>query len=156
MGGNVEDTLAPVGGGRFRVGDRPNDVLFPAPKIGVPREMHILLDHGPRVFSRVTVPLYSASELKAYVGEYRSDELDATFAITTVSEDHLAVLRRRSNPIELAALTPDTFFGNFSDGAGTLTFVRTPSGAVAGFTINGRTPRRLSFTRVNVARSTGK
>ena len=92
----------------------------------------------------MTSQSYSSSDLAAYAGEYRSDELNASFTISVLSGGQLAVVRHEYEPVPLRALARDSFFGDFSDGCGTLTFVRTSRGAITGFT-EGRTPRRLSF-----------
>ncbi len=108
------------------------------------------------ILSRVTIPLYSTTDLTAYAGEYRSDELGATFTVVVLPEGQLAAVRYGAEPIQLAALGRDQFFASLSDHAGTLKFVRTTSGDVTGFTIAGTTPRRLSFTKVSVTSSTLK
>lgn len=148
------ELFTPLGGGRFRVGERPDDVLFPPPKTGASQEMHILAPAGTIVYSRVTVLSYSVTDLKAYAGEYRSDELDVTYTIVVMPEGGLAVLRKKVDPVPLTALKLDTFYGQSLGSA--VTFVRAPSGNVTGFTISGGTPRRLSFTRVGAAPLTGK
>lgn len=146
--------LTPIGGGRFR--GAPNELLFPPARVGAPQELHILMPARTVVLSLVTAPSYSATDLKAFTGEYRSDELDASFTITALPEGHLAVVRRRSDPIPLTALKADTFFSEFSDGAGTVTFARAPSGDVTGFVITGGTPRRVVFTRSGPTSLAGK
>ena len=153
--------LVPLGGGGFRVSEGPTEVLFPSPKTGAPQELHVpplARNYGPpaasEVFYRMTVPSYSATDLKAYAGEYRSDEVDVSYKVVALPESGLAVLRGTFDPIPLAAVTLDKFSGR---GLGwTITFMRAPSGDVTGFTIAFGTPRRLSFTRVGVAPSTGK
>jgi CubicO group peptidase (beta-lactamase class C family) len=162
-----------LGGSRFRVGG-PTDagfpaheVLFPTAKAGAPQEIHdpppsfkapfsCMSWFGncggvwsePAVFTRVTVPSYSAAELTAYSGEYHSDELDASYTVAVMPEGGLAVLRKKVDPVPLAVVTRDKFYGA---GLGsTLTFVRAPSGTVTGLIIAGATPRHLVFTRVSV------
>ena len=167
--------FVPLGGGQFRVGGQPtngsaaHEVLFPPAKPGAPQEMH---DAPPAfqapfscrswsgncggpwselaVFSRVTVPSYSATELMAYAGEYHSDELDASYTVVLTLEGGLAVLRKRVDPVPLTAVTRDKFSGR-SLGS-TVTFVRAPSGDVTGLTLAGATPRRLSLTKVGSVR----
>jgi hypothetical protein len=167
--------LVPLGSRRFRVAQEQMELLFPQPKPGAAQELHIpppvfdapfscrtwfAVCGGPwserAILSRATIPSYSATDFNAYAGEYRSEELGATFTIVALSEGHLAVVRHGASPIPLAALGRDEFFASLSDHAGTLRFVRTSSGDVTGFTIVGRTPRHLSFTRVNVASAAGK
>jgi len=143
MQGN--SVFVPLGGGRFRAGNQPNVVLFPpTSKTGAPQEMHRLDPERPAVYSRVAVASYSAADLKAYAGNYYSDELDETFDVEVRPENHLAVTRRRSDSIQLAALMRDTFH---DPSLGTITFVRASSGDVAGLTISNDYARRMSFRR---------
>jgi hypothetical protein len=160
--------LTPLGGGRFR--GAAMELLFPPPKPGTVQELQIpppILD-GPfscrsrlgnwcaaastrgEVLSRVTIASYSTSALQAYAGEYRNDELNTSFMITTLAGSPLNVLRQQYPPVPLTTLGVDAFFGELSDGSGTLTFTRAPSGGITGFTLEGRTPRHLSFTKVNL------
>jgi CubicO group peptidase (beta-lactamase class C family) len=146
--------LTPLGSGRFRA--LANELLFPPPRGGTPQELHTLAPTETVVFSRVTAPSYSPSQLSAYVGEYRSDELEATFKIIARSDGDLVAVRDRTDPKQLTPLRRDAFFSDFSDGAGTLTFARATSGEVTGFVITGRTPRGLAFTRVRQTPSPDK
>jgi CubicO group peptidase (beta-lactamase class C family) len=146
--------LTPIGGGRFRVGELPDPVLFPRPEPGGAQEMHILAPSRTIVHRRVVAPSYSATELSGYIGEYRSDELNVTYRIVVGAEGALAVLREKVDPVFLTPLMLDKFSGQ-SLGF-TMTFERAPSGEVMGFTIVAATPRRLSFTRVNRTSSTEK
>jgi len=146
--------LTPLGGGRFRVGELPDHVLFPPASAGAPQEFHILAPARTIRFSRVTVPSHSLMDLKAYAGEYRSDELDVTYTLVVMPGGELAVLRDKVDAVSLTTVTLDKFSGQ-SLGS-TVTFVRAPSGDVTGFTIAGDTPRRLSFTRVPTDLVTGK
>lgn len=149
------EVLTSLGGGRFRVGERPGDagvVLFPPPKTGAPQELH--LPAPARVLSRVTAPAYTDVELRAYAGEYRSDELNVTYTVAVTPEGGLSVLREKVDPVPLAAVTLDTFYGQSLGFA--VTFVRAPPGNVTGFTIASATPRRLSFTKVGVTSSARK
>jgi hypothetical protein len=148
------ELLTPLGGGRFRVGDRPDEVLFPPLKAGAPQDLHILAPARTIVLSRVTAPSYSATELNAYAGDYRSDELNVTYTIVVTPEGSLVVVREKVNPVPLIAVTRDGFTGQ-SLGS-TVTFIRAPSGDVTGITIGGLSPRRLSFARVKLAPSTGE
>lgn len=147
------EPLTPLGMGRFRVGNRPDPLPFP-PKAGVLQEAHILAPGGTIVLSRTVPPSYSAAELRAYEGEYRSDELDATYTVVVMPEGGLSVLRDKVDPVHLTAVTVDTFSGP-SLGS-TVTFVRATSGDVTGLTIAANTPRRLSLTRVALTSPTGK
>lgn len=147
--------FVPLGGGRFRVGERER--LFPPPRAGDPQQLHMPVPPPARpvVFSRVMAPSYSAAELEAYAGQYRSDELDATYTIAVTPERGLAVLREKVEPAPLTAVTLDTFYGYGQSLGSSVTFIRAPSGEVSGFTMTlsyaGETRRSLTFARINVA-----
>jgi hypothetical protein len=142
----------PIGAGRFRVGELRIEALFPPPGLGEAQELHMLRPSArPLVFSRVTAVSYSAAELQAFTGQYRSDELDTTYTLTVTPEGGLTVLREKVEPVLLTAVTRDIFVGQSLGSS--VTFVRAPAGEVKGLTITGETPRSLTFTRVNAAPS---
>jgi CubicO group peptidase (beta-lactamase class C family) len=146
------EPLAPLGDGRFRVGNRPYDIVFAPPQPGMPRQFHVLMPGSTPLLVRTTDPSYSAAQLKAYAGEYRSDELDVTYTIAPRGADgRLMVARQRVDPVPLTALMPDTFLLRESLGDA-IRFVRAPAGAITGFEIIGDTPRRLWFARVDSIR----
>jgi hypothetical protein len=99
----------------------------------------------------VTAPSYSGADLKAYVGEYRSDELDVNYSVAVTPEGGLTVLRRKFDSLPLDAFKLDVFWGS---SLGTVTFSRAPSGEVTGFAISTGRVRRLPFRRVGVIPAT--
>jgi CubicO group peptidase (beta-lactamase class C family) len=144
------DVLTPLGGGRFRVGDQPDDepceqLLFPMSQSTVPREPRLTSPCATRVLMRVIAPSYSVSDLKRYAGDYRSDELDVSYTVVAAPEGRLAILRNKVDPIQLQALKLDTFVGA---SLGKVTFVHAPSGAITGLTITTGGVRRLLLTRI--------
>lgn len=168
--------LVALGDRRFRVGAGPMELQFPPPKPGAPQELRIpppiliapfscrssfgnwcsAVSTRGEVLSRVSLQSYSTSDLQAYVGEYRSDELNASFTVNAPTGSQLVVVRHEYAPVPLIPLGRDAFLGDLSDGAGTLTFVRAPSGAITGFSLQGRTPRHLSFRRINIVPAVGR
>ncbi len=144
------DTLVPLGGGRFRVGEQSTEFMFPPAVTGTPQELHAS-SSATAVFRRVTAPSDSAADLRRYAGEYRSDELDVIYNVVVLPEGRLATSKRKFQPRPLEMVQLDTFSGD-----GTVTFTRAPSGEVTGFTISTGRVRRLSFTRVGAASSPGK
>jgi hypothetical protein len=72
--------------------------------------------------------------------------LRETFGIEVRPDNRLAVTRRRSVSIELAALMRDTFH---DPSLGTITFVKA-SGDVTGLTISNDYARRMSFRMVGI------
>lgn len=144
------EALVPLGGGRFRLGEQPTEVDFPLPKAGTPQELHTSSPVAA-VLTRSTAPSYSVADLKAYAGEYRSDELDVGFKVVVSPQGRLVVLRRKFDPVPLQTLKPDLFF---SPSLGTVTFIRAAAGEVTGLTLSTVGVRRLSLTRVGVTPST--
>jgi CubicO group peptidase (beta-lactamase class C family) len=141
--GNSE--LVPLGNGRFRAGTQPGVLFFPTPKTGAPQQIHRLDSERAAVYSRVDVASYSATGLKVYVGNYYSRELDETFRVEVRPDGHLAVLRRRSDAVQLTGLMRETFY---APSLGTIRFVRALSGDVAGFSVSNDYARRVSFARL--------
>jgi hypothetical protein len=146
------DALVPLGGNRFRLGEQATELTFASSATGASLELHAPL-LAPAVFTRVTAPSYSGADLKTYVGEYRSDELEVNYSVAVTPEGGLTVLRRKFDPLPLDALQLDVFWGS---SLGTVTFSRAPSGEVMGFVISTGRVRRLPFTRVGVIPATRK
>ena len=141
------ELLTPLGGGRFRLGNGPNDVLFPVAKEVSAQELRIIAAAGEFVLTRVRVPSYSTTEMKAFAGTYRSEELDVVYTIVVGPDGGLVVVREKVEPTPLVALAFDTFLLRQSL-ADAVVFVRAASGEVDGFFITGASPRRLAFTKV--------
>jgi hypothetical protein len=80
--------------------------------------------------------------LKAFEGEYYSDELDTSMRITA-TDSGLAIAGRRPGNIALQPAFTDAFRGRF----GVMEFSRDGQGRVSGFTIRAGRVRALSFTR---------
>lgn len=87
----------------------------------------------------------NASTLRAYVGSYRSPELDSTYELAV--EDGSLVARHWRN--EEAALTPlgDDVFRGDRQWFPEVRFTRSPDGRVDGFLVTGSRVRNLRFER---------
>jgi CubicO group peptidase (beta-lactamase class C family) len=143
------DPLVPIGDGVFRVGGSKYEWRFSAPAAGAPanapRELRITdAWPWPRMFTRLTAPVPSASALAAYAGQYRSDEVDMTYTVR-VENGKLLVRWGREASFTLEAVGGD----HFIDGAWTVSFTRAASGDVDGLTISTRRVRRLRAERLS-------
>ncbi len=114
--------------GRFTVAERP----LPPPDAAAPSVIPSGLGY-----------LYEGDELKAFVGEYYSDELDSTYRI---SVDGKYLRLRRGVQRQVFTLQPgpkDEFRGPGS----VLRFRRGPDGAVTGLVVDADRARGLTFER---------
>ena len=137
----------PLGDGAFRMGEIAR-WQFSLPAAGAPRELRIT-DYWPtpRVFTRVTAPVPAASTLAAFAGQYRIDEVDMTYTVR-MTAGTLTLRWPRQKEAALEAVGGDRFV---NDPLGTVTFTRTASGKVDGFTISNRRLRRLRARRLVAA-----
>ena len=85
----------------------------------------------------------AAEDLRAFEGQYFSDELE-TFYTVALKEDVLVVEQRRLDPVTLRPGAVDTFAG----GTVTVSFERDRNGRVIGFYISNVRTRDVRFERV--------
>jgi CubicO group peptidase (beta-lactamase class C family) len=143
----VPTAFVPIGNGAFRPGESTHVWRFSAPASGAPRELSIK-DFWPttREFTRVSAPMPADSALASFAGQYRSDEVDATYTVR-VADGKLAMRWPRRDEVVLEAVGGDRFVGSL----GTVTFTRAASGGIDGLTISNRRLRRLRAKRLVVA-----
>jgi len=140
------DVLVPLGDGQFRVGDGSNTFVFPVPRTGAPQELQtasLAYWHGMAPATFVQVTPKPEPQLRDYVGNFYSDEIDVTYTFRLRSDGKLEVVQGGTEAVVLDMIKPDTF-GNI----GITTFTRAPSGEVTGFTISTGRVRRLLFRRI--------
>jgi hypothetical protein len=87
----------------------------------------------------------SASELKRFAGNFHSEELDTTYALS-IEAGHLTVLVPNNPPIPLEAAAPDEFY---SSDLGDLVFHADHDNRVSGFTLSTQASRGIIFRKVN-------
>jgi hypothetical protein len=139
-GGPTE--LMPLAENRFNVPSQDAEAVFASTPDGG-RELRIRPTSGSeRVYLRATAFAPTAAELKAFEGEYYSDELDTSMRITA-TDSGLAIAGRRPGNLTLQPAFTDAFRGRF----GVMEFSRDGSGRVSGFTIRAGRVRALSFVR---------
>ena len=95
----------------------------------------------PRTSTPSTPPVPTPAALRAYEGEYHSEELDATYRIR-LTQDGLTLARRLGSGI-LRASGAD----RFTLGSHTFQFQRGPGGAITGFTVEAGRVRNIRFVR---------
>lgn len=139
--------LEPLGNGVFRMGEM-TEWRFPAvAEQSGARELRIWdAWPTPRIFTRVTEPIPSVLAQASFTGQYRIDEVDMTYTVL-MADGKLAVRWPRQADLMLEAVGGDRFVS----GAWTVTFTRTASGAVDGFTITARRLRRMRAERITTA-----
>jgi len=144
-----DELLTPLGGGRFRLGGRPNALLFPPQKAGASQEMHVLAPGETIVFSRMAVPSYSSIDLRPFVGKYVSTEIETTYTLTAPDSDLVIQIRGREN-IVMRPVFADAFKGEGLQGEIQLfvKFMRDAQGVVTGFTLSETRARGVRFVRV--------
>lgn len=86
------------------------------------------------------------SELKAYEGEFYSDELHVLY--TVKAQDGRVTLDYSRGPVTLDPIGPDSFAGPWPFGV--VRFQCTPAAGCSGFTVNEERVRKLQFTKVAV------
>lgn len=110
---------------------------------GKPRMQWKVEDQTPEWFDGIEMVTPTAAELAAYAGRYRSEELEATYALR-VRDGALIVERRGAPPQTLRPLTRD----EFAAAGTTLRFLRGPGGGVTGFRLDLGRIRDLRFERI--------
>jgi CubicO group peptidase (beta-lactamase class C family) len=145
-GDDFDFELMPVGVNRFLL---RNSILFeftPAMP-GRSKGWHVGEGKDARDWQLVTFAP-PAAEIRSYAGEYRSEEIAATY--TVEARDSALVVRSPWGPeLTIAPFSKDVFVGDF---VGIVKFSRDSRGVVTGFTLNRENARGVRFDR---ARRTG-
>jgi len=143
-GDDVDFDLVPIDANRAR---GPGETIFefvPA-AAGHRQEWHVPGSGGrPEVLQLVSFTL-PAGELSSFAGEYRSEEIKATYGIV-VKDSGLFVQLPGMADTPLRPFAKDTFVG-----VGVVRFLRDARGAVTGFTTSRYNLRGLRFNRVRQA-----
>ncbi|AGC49166.1 beta-lactamase [Myxococcus stipitatus DSM 14675] len=135
-----------MGEGAFRPGESPHVWRFAPPRPGAPRELSIR-DAWPttRPFIRIDAPPPTRGELMAFVGQYRSEEVEMTYSVRIVDEK-LAVSWPRRGDVFLEPVGGDRFVGS----VGAVSFTRTAAGGVDGLLVSSRRLRRFRAERTGL------
>jgi hypothetical protein len=139
---DVDFELTSIAANRFLFQNRVPLEFVPA-TAGREKEWHVGegKDYGLWQVVTFRVP---PSGLRAYAGEYRSDELDVTYRLEPL--DSALVVKSTGRPeVTIVPFSKDVFVG---DWVGIVTFSRDSRRAVSGFTVNRENARGLRFDRM--------
>jgi len=130
---------------RFAAVDWPFDLHFEVRGAGPDSTLAVRGEiQGPRPehYHKIAFSPASAAQLAAYVGDYHSDELDATYSVA-LEGDQLCLRRRFAPPTALRPTTPDAFAArNFA-----LQFTHDAANRVDAFVLCDGRDRNLRFVR---------
>jgi dipeptidyl aminopeptidase/acylaminoacyl peptidase/CubicO group peptidase (beta-lactamase class C family) len=136
--------IAPVSENDLVTVDAPFDAQIRL-EPGRPRRMHLRVeDDRPDTLEMIEVVSPSAEQLAEYVGDYTSEELQATYKVV-LEEGRLYARYRSAPPNPLRPGLRDMFWV----GAITLLFTRDDVGRVSGFTLDAGRVRHIHFARVH-------
>jgi hypothetical protein len=132
--------LIPVAERRFRIGTSPVELEF-LPNGDAVQRVHAWPPRQPVTLKRHDSAPVGRSDLAPYVGTYYSEELGATYTVTT--NDTVLVLRTRwGEERRVSPVFGDTFSGDFL-----LTFTRGRARAVDGMLMSSGRVRRVRFEK---------
>jgi hypothetical protein len=140
--------LTPASANRFLI---PGATLEFAPAAGDrPQEWHLLNTEGRQIAEfQLNTFVASPVDLQSCAGDYRSAELDVTYAVAT-HDASLVVQTAGREDLALHPVFKDVFAG---DSVGTVRFTRDARGTVTGFTVNRTNARGVRFDRMTRARA---
>jgi CubicO group peptidase (beta-lactamase class C family) len=141
-GDDFDFELMPVSANRFLLRNTIPFEFVPA-AADRPKEWRVGEGKDQRVWVLVTFAP-PATEVRAYAGNYRSDELSVTY--TLEARDSALVVKARGRPdVTIAPFSKDVFVG---DWVGIVKFSRDSRGAMTGFTVNRDNARGVRFDRI--------
>jgi len=143
--GSRNTELKPLGEDRFRPEGQSFEIRFEPPGGPTARLVEVSGNSsGSSVFQRVEEVHPSPAELEAYVGSYRSDEIEPVYRIA-LQNGKLVLDRLKSKTAPLEPAIKDLF----TTSLGTLHFTRDAQGKVTGFVLNGGRVLNFRFHRAN-------
>ena len=146
-GGSASE-LGPLGNDRFLMLEVDAHLIVSFEPAGAkPERMVVVVDGASPVVSRVVEGEPTRDILAAYVGDYHSPELDATYQVR-LDDDQLVLHHWRHGDFPLETLTDDMFTSS-AWWLGSVEFERDESGAVRGFRASSDRVRNLAFHRVD-------
>jgi len=137
--------LAPLSETHFRAVGGPVKVgvNFQRPDPHKPAVMSIdVEDQQPVTLEAIEIVTPTSTQLAEYVGDYYSDELQATYKI--ISEGGKLMLKRKNAP--MLPLSP-TLKDQFAAGPANVSFIRNALNRVSGFTVNAGRVTNIRFVR---------
>jgi CubicO group peptidase (beta-lactamase class C family) len=101
----------------------------------------------PRTFERVESAQPTAAQLEAYIGVYRSDELETSYTVKLENEK-LLLFHSKHGSMALLPTTKDGFIAVSSDARADLVFSRNSEGQIGGFALTTGRVRRQYMSKV--------
>jgi CubicO group peptidase (beta-lactamase class C family) len=132
--------LTPISANHFLLRNTVPLEFIPASP-GRPKQWQVGEGKDERVWQLVTFAP-SISEMRAYAGEYRSEELGASY--TLEAHDSSLILKSPTSEITISPFLKDVFVG---DVAGIVKFTRNAHGVISGFTFNRDAARGVRFDK---------
>jgi CubicO group peptidase (beta-lactamase class C family) len=143
--GAAKQELIALSDTRFLIKDRDVQIIFNLNNVGQANTL-TYSQNGEETQAEKILPVrLSIDQMGEYVGDYYSDELDASYSIG-ISKGGLAASHRRHEDIPLEVITKDYFSGQqwfFRR----VHFIRDENDRVTGFLLTGRRVRNLKFNR---------
>lgn len=142
-----EYELAPVGPDRFMMLGVPEkiELVVSMGDGGSPSHVSMIIDDGkPSVYQAVKAASDSPAQLAEFVGNFYSEELDATYTLVLVGNKLLA-RKKIGDELVLSPQFVDVF-GN-SDRGISIRFSRGQNGAVTGFLLNTSRMKGVAFRK---------
>jgi CubicO group peptidase (beta-lactamase class C family) len=134
--------LIPLSETRFRIRGTDDEAVFDTSATGR-RQLRLKRGTTPvQLFERTTPFSPTPTQLVAFAGTYRSDELDTDVRVAA-SDTALTISGRRPGTVVMRPVYTDAFRG----AVGVMEFSRDASGRVTGFVVNAGRVRHLRFVR---------
>jgi CubicO group peptidase (beta-lactamase class C family) len=141
LGGGERTRIVPLGGGRFRAGSG-TEVRF-EPDDAAPARMIVRTTGDSVIYTRAGMVQLTPAQLAEYVGDYRSDEVEATHS-WKVEKGQLVAY---SDGRRLGVLEP-SYKDGFTRGGSVIDVQRDGTGRITGFVVEAGRVRHLRFTRL--------
>ncbi|MEM9830353.1 MAG: serine hydrolase domain-containing protein [Bacteroidota bacterium] len=138
-----QSQLIPTGTNVFRIKGTKDEVTFETLADGSVRMA--MSGNSRRVFSQVEPWNPSTDDLKAFEGNYWSDELETVYHLR-LEEDHLSIHHRWLGEITLEPVAPDFFRTNYGF---YVNFNRTEEDELTGLSVNSGRTLNVIFNRQN-------
>ena len=139
--GGGRTRMEPISGERFRAGPRTEIVFAGNP--GAPSQMIVRTAGDSVTYTRADTVALTSTQLAAYAGEYRNDEVEATHS-WKVEKGELVV---SANNRRLGTLEP-SYKDGFTRGGSVIDVQRDSRGRITGYIVQAGRVRNLRFTRV--------
>ncbi|MEH6535973.1 MAG: serine hydrolase domain-containing protein [Psychroserpens sp.] len=140
-----ESTLAPISPNEFKMLGVNVDLRVLFSRSNEKRQMTVLInDDEPIISHEFTPPSYEVSDLKEFIGEYFSPELNTTYK-AVLKDDKLTFTHARASDIVISAAKTDLFL---IDGYSFM-FVRNENHQITGFRASAGRVQNLWFEKVN-------